>query len=109
MGNKFFYKFFYFILCSNPIMELFIFSFISRHFYNNFYLMLKKIYRIFAVPLFQDNYSYVIQGSKPNELVLVDPANPTVILEFLNKNFSNFQVSNILYTHKHWDHAGGNE
>lgn len=42
--------------------------------------MLKKIYRIFAVPLFQDNYSYVIQGSKPNELVLVDPANPTVIL-----------------------------
>lgn len=45
-----------------------------------FFHMLKKIYRIFAVPLFQDNYSYVIQGSKPNELVLVDPANPTVIL-----------------------------
>jgi len=71
--------------------------------------MLKKLYRIFAVPLFQDNYSYVIQGSKANELVLIDPANPKVILEFLKRNFESFQVSNVLYTHKHWDHAGGSK
>jgi len=49
--------------------------------------MLKKIYRIFAVPLFQDNYSYIIEGSKTNELVLIDPANPKVIVDFLQKNF----------------------
>ncbi len=71
--------------------------------------MLKKIYRIFAVPLFQDNYSYVIEGSKPNKLVLVDPANPKVVIEFLKRNFENFQVSDVLYTHKHWDHAGGSK
>lgn len=71
--------------------------------------MLKKIYRVFAVPLFQDNYSYVIQGTRPNELVLVDPANPSVVMEFLKKKFGGFQVTNVLYTHKHWDHAGGNE
>lgn len=71
--------------------------------------MIRKLYRIFAVPLFQDNYSYVIQGSKDNELVLVDPANPTVISEFLKTNFCNYQVSNVLYTHKHWDHAGGSK
>ncbi len=51
------------------------------------FAMLKKLYRIFAVPLFQDNYSYVVQGSKSNELVLVDPANPKVIIEFLQRNF----------------------
>lgn len=71
--------------------------------------MLKKLYRIFAVPLFQDNYSYVIEGAKANELVLVDPANPKVVLEFIQRNFDNFIVSNVLYTHKHWDHAGGNQ
>ena len=71
--------------------------------------MLKKIYRIFAVPLFQDNYSYVIEGSKTNELVLIDPANPKVIVDFLQKNIKHFKVSNVLYTHKHWDHAGGSQ
>jgi glyoxylase-like metal-dependent hydrolase (beta-lactamase superfamily II) len=49
--------------------------------------MFKKFYRIFAVPLFQDNYSYVIEGSKSNELVLIDPANPKVIVDFLQKYF----------------------
>lgn len=42
----------------------------SSRFYNLYitllFPMLKKLYRIFAVPLFQDNYSYVVQGSKPN-------------------------------------------
>lgn len=42
-------------------------------------------------------------------LLLVDPANPEVILDCLNRYFSNQQVGHILYTHKHWDHAGGAE
>jgi uncharacterized secreted protein with C-terminal beta-propeller domain len=38
--------------------------------------MLKKSFRIFAVPLFQDNYSYIVQTSLKEPLLLVDPANP---------------------------------
>jgi hydroxyacylglutathione hydrolase len=72
----------------------------------------KYCYRIFAVSLFQDNYSFIIEGwSKGNskELVLVDPAQPTVILNLLEKYFKGHYVSHVLYTHKHWDHAGGNQ
>lgn len=38
--------------------------------------MLKKSFRIFAVPLFKDNYSYIVQTSLKDPLLLVDPANP---------------------------------
>jgi glyoxylase-like metal-dependent hydrolase (beta-lactamase superfamily II) len=71
--------------------------------------MLKKSFRIFAVPLFKDNYSYIVQTSLKDPLLLVDPANPEVIMDCLNRYFVNQQVGYILYTHKHWDHAGGSE
>lgn len=71
--------------------------------------MIKKSFRIFAVPLFSDNYSYIIQTSIKEPLLLVDPANPDVIIDCLNKYFVNQNVGHILYTHKHWDHAGGSE
>lgn len=66
-----------------------------------------KFYRILAIPLFEDNYSYVVQGTAANKLVLVDPANPTVVLSFLRSAFPHHSISHVLYTHKHWDHAGG--
>lgn len=39
--------------------------------------------------------------------MLVDPANPTVVLAYLKAAFPQHKVSHVLYTHKHWDHAGG--
>jgi|LakMenEpi03Aug12_release.lakeMendotaPanAssembly.Ray.scaffolds.fasta_scaffold621198_1 glyoxylase-like metal-dependent hydrolase (beta-lactamase superfamily II) len=71
--------------------------------------MLKKSFRIFAIPLFKDNYSYIVQTSSKEPLLLVDPANPAVIINCLEKYFSDQNVGHILYTHKHWDHAGGSE
>ncbi len=68
---------------------------------------LKKLYRVIALPLFEDNYSYIIQGTALKSLVLVDPANPTTVLNYLQNNFPQHIVSHVLYTHKHWDHAGG--
>jgi hydroxyacylglutathione hydrolase len=68
---------------------------------------IKSYYKIIVVPLFEDNYSYVVQGTASNKLVLVDPANPTVVLSFLKLNFPQHIISHVLYTHKHWDHAGG--
>lgn len=69
--------------------------------------MIKSCYKVFAVPLFADNYSYIIQGIQKGKLVLVDPANPSVISALLLQSFPHHIVSHVLYTHKHWDHAGG--
>jgi len=70
---------------------------------------LKKFYKVIALPLFDDNYSYIVSGTAKNSLVLIDPANPTVVMSFIKNNFPNHIVSHVLYTHKHWDHAGGSE
>ena len=70
--------------------------------------MIKSSFRVFALPLFADNYSYIIQSNQlPSTLTLVDPANPSVVTQCLFKYFSQYTVQHILYTHKHWDHAGG--
>lgn len=68
--------------------------------------MIKSSLRIFAVPLFSDNYSYIIQNQS-DPLILVDPANPSLIADCLIKYFAELKVGHVLYTHKHWDHAGG--
>lgn len=68
---------------------------------------LKKYYKVVVLPLFEDNYSYIISGTAKQCLVLVDPANPTVVMSYLTTNFPHHVISHVLYTHKHWDHAGG--
>jgi hydroxyacylglutathione hydrolase len=65
--------------------------------------------KVLAVPLFKDNYSYIVLGSSPNKAVLIDPANPPVILDYLHRHLPTYSVTCLLYTHKHWDHAGGSE
>jgi hydroxyacylglutathione hydrolase len=65
--------------------------------------VLKKM-QVHIIPVFSDNYSYLIVDQKTNEAAIVDPAEPTKIipaLEELSKNF-NFKLSKILTTHKHW-------
>jgi len=37
---------------------------------------------------------------------LIDPADAKTVLDFLDFNFPNLRISHVLYTHKHWDHAG---
>ena len=51
---------------------------------------LQKLYKVIAVPLFGDNYSYIVKGTSQDKLVLVDPANPTVIVAYLNDNFPQY-------------------
>lgn len=68
-----------------------------------------KRFKVLAVPLFKDNYSYVVLGTGKDEAVLVDPANPKVVLDYLQRYLPKYKVNCLLYTHKHWDHAGGSE
>ena len=67
------------------------------------------MFKILAVPLFADNYSYIIKAVTKKSLILVDPANPEVILDAVKRIFPGVAIRHILYTHKHWDHAGGAE
>lgn len=63
---------------------------------------------IFPIKLFKDNYSYLVLNNANRFGFLVDPAEPTKVLKFL-EDFPSFEISSVLYTHKHWDHASGSK
>lgn len=69
---------------------------------------------IWIAPILSDNYSYFLICSKSNKAAVIDPADPPKITQYLSQlkqdpRFSNLSLEYVLTTHKHWDHAGGNE
>lgn len=46
----------------------------------------KLLMKIIPIPLFQDNYSYLIYRNL-NKGYLIDPADPKVINSYLNSNY----------------------
>ncbi|RHW73102.1 glyoxalase II [Trypanosoma brucei equiperdum] len=67
---------------------------------------------VMPVPVLLDNYAYFILSCKTKRCAVVDPADPTLVLNMLevvrNLTQIDFMITDILTTHKHWDHAGGN-
>jgi glyoxylase-like metal-dependent hydrolase (beta-lactamase superfamily II) len=65
--------------------------------------ILKKM-QIHIIPGFSDNYTYLIIDQKTKEAAIVDPADYTKVLPALEKlsKTSNFNLTKILTTHKHW-------
>lgn len=53
-----------------------------------------------------DNYAYLITDESTKDSWLIDPANPEDISE---ETLSKVNVVNIVNTHHHYDHAGGND
>ncbi|EKF33595.1 hypothetical protein MOQ_002534 [Trypanosoma cruzi marinkellei] len=75
----------------------------------------KKGYRgvaVIPVPLLADNYAYLILSFSTKKCAAVDPADPNLVLYMLTVvrylTGVEFVLTDILTTHKHWDHAGGN-
>eukprot|EP01027_Heterolobosea_sp_BB2_P000557 GEZU01000800.1.p1 GENE.GEZU01000800.1~~GEZU01000800.1.p1 ORF type:complete len:318 (-),score=89.35 GEZU01000800.1:105-1058(-) len=62
--------------------------------------------KVLQVPILSDNYSYIIVDEDTNEAAIVDPAEPKKVIDVVNKH--GFKLTKVLTTHKHWDHAGGN-
>ncbi|KAG5513674.1 hypothetical protein PMAC_000712 [Pneumocystis sp. 'macacae'] len=58
-----------------------------------------------------DNYSYIIICDNTQEAAIVDPAEPEVIIPYLEKlkKDGKIHLSSIITTHHHYDHAGGNK
>jgi len=63
--------------------------------------------RIVAVPVLSDNYSYLLIDEENKVAGAVDPAEPEKVLAAARNEGVN--VTSVLTTHHHWDHAGGNE
>lgn len=61
---------------------------------------------VIAIPLFSDNYAYLVHDAASGTAVAVDPADPDVIWAALGEIKATLTA--VLCTHHHWDHAGGN-
>ncbi|KAI0209266.1 putative hydrolase PNKD [Lamellibrachia satsuma] len=62
--------------------------------------------RIVPIPIAFDNYGYLVVDERTNTSVLIDPSDPLVVQEFLERE--NTTPVAILATHRHWDHTAGN-
>tara|TARA_Y100000590_G_scaffold143445_1_gene164881 strand:+ start:1821 stop:2582 length:762 start_codon:yes stop_codon:yes gene_type:complete len=62
--------------------------------------------KVITIPILSDNYCYLIIDKDKKHCSAVDPASPEEIIPFLQKEELN--LKNILNTHYHTDHTGGN-
>jgi hydroxyacylglutathione hydrolase len=63
--------------------------------------------KIIPVPCLEDNYAYIIIDEATKEGAAVDPVEPEKVLSVSKEN--GVELTSVLTTHHHWDHAGGNE
>ena len=61
---------------------------------------------VYVVPMFEDNYGYILVTSTDKKVFLVDPGEPQAIIHVLNH--LNLSPDIILITHRHGDHVAGN-
>lgn len=61
---------------------------------------------ILTVPIFNDNYSYIIQDTESQQTAVIDPGDAQPILAALTQH--DWPLHYILNTHHHADHVGGN-
>ncbi|KAJ2989960.1 hypothetical protein NUW58_g3195 [Xylaria curta] len=58
-----------------------------------------------------DNYAYLVTDDKSKDAVIIDPANPEEVAPVLKEAIQagKINLTAIVNTHHHWDHAGGNK
>jgi hydroxyacylglutathione hydrolase len=77
----------------------------NKRFYSNSY---KFNMKVIAVPLNDDNYGYILIDNVTNEAAIVDVSSqPDIMLSRVQEE--GVKLTKIITTHKHWDHAGGND
>nr|POF13742.1 putative hydroxyacylglutathione hydrolase [Quercus suber] len=65
-----------------------------------------------SIPMWEgsgNNYAYLVTDEKSKDAVIIDPANPSEVLPSIKKAVDGgVKLTNIINTHHHHDHAGGN-
>lgn len=61
--------------------------------------------RLTSLPIFNDNYIWLLRDEKSSEVLAVDPGESKTLIEYLKKN--NLHLTYLLLTHGHDDHIGG--
>jgi len=60
---------------------------------------------IWPVPIFDDNYVWILEREGSNRVVVVDPGDGAPIIDALSQR--DLEVAAVLVTHHHQDHVGG--
>jgi hydroxyacylglutathione hydrolase len=60
---------------------------------------------VLPIPAFDDNYIWLIINRDNHQAAVVDPGDPTPVMEYCDQN--NITLCDILITHHHNDHVGG--
>ena len=63
------------------------------------------IFEVFQLPAFDDNYIYILNLKTKDQLVVVDPGDPQVVIHFLKQH--HLTLNEIWITHHHFDHIDG--
>lgn len=66
--------------------------------------------RVYIIPYLTDNYGYILEDRDTGLFCIIDGANSEAVQNTIDHfNLDRAKLSFILTTHKHWDHAGGND
>ena len=57
---------------------------------------------IVQVPMFEDNYTYLIHNSESSWTAAVDPADPQVAVKAMMEHLNVESLNAVLTTHHHW-------
>ncbi len=63
--------------------------------------------KIKQIPIYADNYGYLIIDEAQGVAAAVDPADADPVLAAISEE--GVRLTHVLCTHHHWDHVGGNE
>lgn len=61
--------------------------------------------QILNIPIFQDNYIWLIVNENTKRVIAVDPGDAKPLINYLKNN--HMELDAIFITHHHWDHTGG--
>jgi len=61
--------------------------------------------QVTPIPIFNDNYVWVLHGRASEKAIVVDPGDGPAVLQFLEQR--SLSLEGILVTHSHYDHIGG--
>ncbi|KAL2885102.1 hydroxyacylglutathione hydrolase [Ceratocystis lukuohia] len=63
-----------------------------------------------AIPMFADNYAYLLVDEDSRDAAIIDPSQPSTVAPILQSKIdaNDINLTAIINTHHHNDHAGGN-